>query len=204
MSVTARGLDRVERRIPAGSLAAVIGATGVTKRALVEHLRGRAPNVGIVLRDGGLFSSLSVRDNVAFLLRHETSMQAEQVDAIVAAQLDAVGLTRVASALPDELALGQRKRAGFARALAMDPELIVFDEPEAGLDRLRAALLAELIGHVHADRGGTYVVLTRDDLLARRVADCIVLIPSGAAGNYRATGEFTPTGGCSLPLRTIG
>jgi phospholipid/cholesterol/gamma-HCH transport system ATP-binding protein len=209
-----RALDHLDLRIPAGSVTAVIGAIGISKSALVEHLLGRllpdegevvvlgestragsvvgtselARAVGIVLRDGGLFSSLSVHENVAFLLRNETNMDAARVDAVVAARLEAVGLTRVASALPNDIALGQRKRAGFARALATDPEIILFDEPEAGLDGARIALLAELIGHVHAHRGGTYILLTQDVTAARRVADHIVLMRRGrvlAAGAPR-------------------
>jgi phospholipid/cholesterol/gamma-HCH transport system ATP-binding protein len=192
-------------RIPARGIVAVIGAVGITKGAFVDHVLGRtepdageievlgarsgaltsderyrrALQVGIVLRDGGLFSSLSVRDNVAFLPRNEVHAEFEQLPVLVDEVIEELGLGRHADALPGDLALGQRKRAGLARALITNPSIILFDEPEAGLDRARTALFGELIEHVHSRRGGTYVVLTHDVTLARRIADRIVLIGRG-------------------------
>jgi phospholipid/cholesterol/gamma-HCH transport system ATP-binding protein len=89
--------------------------------------------------------------------------------------------------MPNELSGGMRKRAGFARALVLDPEIVLFDEPDSGLDPVRTALLCELIKEVHAENGGTYVVITHDIMSARRVAEHLAvlwrgrIVESGAA-----------------------
>ena len=81
--------------------------------------------------------------------------------------------------MPNELSGGMRKRAGFARALVLDPEIVLFDEPDSGLDPVRTALLCELIQEVHAENGGCYVVITHDIMSARRVADYIAVLWKG-------------------------
>lgn len=222
-----RALDHVDLEIPRGGITAVIGAWGAGRRALIAHLLGRrAPDegelvvlgesigpgavaerseyalrVGVVLRDGGLFSSMSVRDNVAFLLRNETQMDAAQIAGIVRTQLDALGLTRVASALPGDIAPGQRKRAGFARALATEPEVVVFDRPEARLDAASTALFGELIEHLHVRFGGTYVLVTQDVSLARRIADQLVLMRGGRVLAAGAPGDLMTS--ADRPVREL-
>ena len=81
--------------------------------------------------------------------------------------------------MPNELSGGMRKRAGFARALVLDPDIVLFDEPDSGLDPVRTALLCELIQEVHAENGGAYVVITHDIMSARRVADYIAVLWKG-------------------------
>ncbi len=81
--------------------------------------------------------------------------------------------------MPNELSGGMRKRAGFARALVLDPEIVLFDEPDSGLDPVRTALLCELIKEVHAENGGAYVVITHDIASARRVAEFIAVLWRG-------------------------
>jgi phospholipid/cholesterol/gamma-HCH transport system ATP-binding protein len=81
--------------------------------------------------------------------------------------------------MPNELSGGMRKRAGFARALVLDPEIVLFDEPDSGLDPVRTALLCELIKEVHAENGGCYVVITHDIMSARRVAEHISVLWKG-------------------------
>ncbi len=80
---------------------------------------------------------------------------------------------------PNELSGGMRKRAGFARALVLDPDIVLFDEPDSGLDPVRTALLCELIQEVHAENGGAYAVITHDIMSARRVADYIAVLWKG-------------------------
>ena len=81
--------------------------------------------------------------------------------------------------MPNELSGGMRKRAGFARALVMNPDIVLFDEPDSGLDPVRTALLCELIQEVHAENGGAYTVITHDIMSARRVADFIAVLWKG-------------------------
>ena len=81
--------------------------------------------------------------------------------------------------MPNELSGGMRKRAGFARALVLDPGIVLFDEPDSGLDPVRTALLCELIQEIHAENGGAYVVITHDIMSARRVADYISVLWKG-------------------------
>ncbi len=81
--------------------------------------------------------------------------------------------------MPSELSGGMRKRAGFARALVLDPEIVMFDEPDSGLDPVRTALLCELIQQMHTEHGGTYIVITHDIASARRIAEYLVVLWKG-------------------------
>ena len=81
--------------------------------------------------------------------------------------------------MPNELSGGMRKRAGFARALVLDPQIVLFDEPDSGLDPVRTALLCELIKEIHEENGGCYVVITHDIMSARRVAEYIAILWKG-------------------------
>jgi phospholipid/cholesterol/gamma-HCH transport system ATP-binding protein len=81
--------------------------------------------------------------------------------------------------MPNELSGGMRKRAGFARALVLDPEIVLFDEPDSGLDPVRTALLCDLIREVHEENGGTYIVITHDISSARRLAEYMAILWRG-------------------------
>ena len=81
--------------------------------------------------------------------------------------------------MPNELSGGMRKRAGFARALVLDPDIVLFDEPDSGLDPVRTALLCELIKEIHEENGGAYVVITHDIMSAKRVAEYIAVLWKG-------------------------
>ena len=94
-------------------------------------------------------------------------------------RLTEVGLADARDKMPNELSGGMRKRAGFARALVLEPDIVLFDEPDSGLDPVRTALLCELIKEVHAENGGCYVVITHDIMSARRVADYINVLWRG-------------------------
>ncbi len=98
---------------------------------------------------------------------------------IVYRRLNEVGLGDSGDKMPNELSGGMRKRAGFARALVLDPRIVLFDEPDSGLDPVRTALLCELIKEVHQENGGTYVVITHDIMSARRVAEFIAVLWRG-------------------------
>ena len=90
-----------------------------------------------------------------------------------------MGLAAPLDKMPNELSGGMRKRAGFARALVLDPDIVLFDEPDSGLDPVRTALLCELIMEVHEENGGAYCVITHDIMSARRVADYIAILWKG-------------------------
>src|SRR5437899_7529141 len=134
---------------------------------------------GILFQDGALFGSMNVYDNVAFPLRQHTDKSEEEIAEIVNQRLAEVGLERAGDRAPAELSGGMRKRAGFARALVLEPEIVMFDEPDSGLDPVRTALLCDLIREVHEENGGTYVVITHDIASARRTPDYMAILWRG-------------------------
>lgn len=122
---------------------------------------------------------MSVSGNGAFPLRQNRDKSEGEIEEIVRRRLEEVGLTHAAGIQPNELSGGMRKRVGFARALAMDPHIVLFDEPGSGLDPVRTALLCELIREIHEENGGTYVVVTHDMLSARRIAEYVCVLWKG-------------------------
>src|SRR4029450_5416132 len=128
---------------------------------------------GVLFQDGALFGSMNLYDNVAFPLRQHTEKSEDEIREIVSRRLREVGLGGAEEKMPNELSGGMRKRAGFARALVLDPEIVLFDEPDSGLDPVRTALLCDLIKEVHDENGGAYVVITHDIKRARRVDEYI-------------------------------
>jgi len=192
--------------IPEGMITIVLGPSGTGKSVLIKHLIGllfpdrgdvlvhgkSVPNMtmselldmrkrfGILFQDGALFGSMPVYDNVAFPLRQHTDLSEAQIRAIVMARLSDVGLAGAEQRMPSELSGGMRKRAGFARALVLEPEIVMFDEPDSGLDPVRTALLCQLIREVHAQHGGTYIVITHDIASARRIGEYIAVLWKGS------------------------
>jgi phospholipid/cholesterol/gamma-HCH transport system ATP-binding protein len=134
---------------------------------------------GVLFQDGALFGSLKLYDNIAFPLRQHTEKSEEEISEVVHSRLREVGLGGDHDKMPNELSGGMRKRAGFARALVLEPQIVLFDEPDSGLDPVRTALLCELIKEVHAQNGGCYVVITHDIRSARRVANHLAVLWKG-------------------------
>jgi phospholipid/cholesterol/gamma-HCH transport system ATP-binding protein len=191
--------------IPEGQVSMILGPSGTGKSVCIKHIVGLLypdqgdvivaghsipaladddlfelrKKFGVLFQDGALFGSLNLYDNVAFPLRQHTEKGEEEIAEIVNRRLREVGLGDANEKMPNELSGGMRKRAGFARALVLDPEIVLFDEPDSGLDPVRTALLCELIKEVHAENGGTYVVITHDILSARRVAEHISILWRG-------------------------
>ncbi|HWJ11521.1 MAG TPA: ATP-binding cassette domain-containing protein, partial [Nocardioides sp.] len=108
---------------------------------------------------------------------------------IVMSRLEEVGLTRAVSKYPGEVSGGMKKRAGFARALVLNPSVVMFDEPDSGLDPVRTSLLNDLILKVHAEHGGTYVLVTHDIRTARKVSDYVGVVWKGKLIHYGETEE---------------
>jgi len=134
---------------------------------------------GVLFQDGALFGSMNLFDNVAFPLRQHTDKGEDEITEICTRRLREVGLAGAGEKMPNELSGGMRKRAGFARALVLDPQIVLFDEPDSGLDPVRTALLCELIKEIHEENGGAYVVITHDIMSARRVAEYIAILWKG-------------------------
>jgi phospholipid/cholesterol/gamma-HCH transport system ATP-binding protein len=201
-----RVLDGTTLKIPAGEITMLMGPSGTGKSVFVAHAIGltrpdagdvlvegvsvpdldedkllalRKEKFGVLFQDGALFSSMSVLDNVAFPLRQNTDKSDEEILEIAHRRLEEVGLAHAGNLRPAELSGGMRKRVGFARALAMDPSIVFFDEPDSGLDPVRTALLCQLIQEIHEDQGGTYVLVTHDVLSARRIGEYIALLWKG-------------------------
>src|SRR5205085_8774664 len=135
--------------------------------------------MGMLFQDGALFSSMNLYDNVAFPLRQHTRKGEQAIRDIVMEHLQEVGLAGAEKRMPNELSGGMRKRAGFARALVMEPNILLFDEPDSGLDPVRTALLCELIREIQRRYGSTPVVISHDTKAVFEVVDNVILLHGG-------------------------
>ncbi len=200
-----RILNKVNLDLPNDQISMVLGPSGTGKSVLIKHIVGllypdagdvlvhgeSIPNMtddelfetrkkfGLLFQDGALFGSMNVFDNTAFPLRQHTDKSEEEIGEICNRRLKEVGLADAIYKMPNELSGGMRKRAGFARALVLDPDIVMFDEPDSGLDPVRTALLCELIREVHEENGGCYLVISHDLGTARRIADFIAVLWKG-------------------------
>jgi phospholipid/cholesterol/gamma-HCH transport system ATP-binding protein len=198
-------LNGLNLGIPEGQISMILGPSGTGKSVCIKHMVGllypdegdvlvhgdSVPNMrdddlfemrkkfGVLFQDGALFGSMNLYDNVAFPLRQHTDKGEDEIAEIVTRRLKEVGLGGAGEKMPNELSGGMRKRAGFARALVLDPQIVLFDEPDSGLDPVRTALLCELIKEIHEENGGAYVVITHDIMSARRVAEYIAILWKG-------------------------
>jgi phospholipid/cholesterol/gamma-HCH transport system ATP-binding protein len=193
-----------------GAITTVLGPSGTGKSVLIKHLTGLvAPDagevmvfgrdiwkiseaehyamrkrIGVLFQDGALFGSLNLFENTAYPLRKHTTKDEDEIGEITMQRLTEVGLANAARKFPGEISGGMRKRAGFARALVLEPEIVLFDEPDSGLDPVRTSLLNDLILQMHATHGGTYLLVTHDIRSARRVSDYVGLIWQGGVVHY--------------------
>ncbi|GAA1279760.1 ABC transporter ATP-binding protein [Saccharothrix xinjiangensis] len=126
---------------------------------------------GVLFQDGALFGSMNLFDNVAFPLREHTRKTEAEVRRIVLEKMEMVGLVGAEKKLPGEISGGMRKRAGLARALVLDPEIILCDEPDSGLDPVRTAYLSQLLIDLNAQIDATILIVTHNITLARTVPD---------------------------------
>ena len=192
------------------AITTVLGPSGTGKSVLLKHLVGLLEpdqgevlvfgqdiwkasederyelrkRFGVLFQDGALFGSMNIFDNVAFPLRKHTDMAESEIGDLVMSRLQEVGLERSAHKLPTEVSGGMRKRAGFARGLIMNPDIVLFDEPDSGLDPVRTSLLCDLIQQMHAEHGGTYLLVTHNISAARSCSDYIGMIWQGKLVHY--------------------
>jgi phospholipid/cholesterol/gamma-HCH transport system ATP-binding protein len=199
------------------AITTVLGPSGTGKSVLIKHLVGLLEpdagevrvfgqdlwamsenerydvrkRMGVLFQDGALFGSLNIYDNTAFPLRKHTGKSEDEIHEIVMARCAEVGLERSLHKFPNEVSGGMRKRAGFARAMVLNPDIVFFDEPDSGLDPVRTSLLNDLILEMHAEHGGTYLLVTHDIRTARKVSDYVGLIWQGKVVHYgEAEGAF--------------
>ena len=195
-------LRDVSLTIEKGETMVIIGRSGVGKSVILKHIMGLLqPDGGRVLVEGeeisspnqvdlyrirkklsmlfqgsALFDSMTVGDNIAFALREHTDLSEAEIQRIVADKLELVGLRGIEHKMPAELSGGMKKRVGLARAIAMEPQVILYDEPTTGLDPITADTINDLILDMQQKLKVTSIVVTHDMVSAYKVGDRIAMI----------------------------
>jgi phospholipid/cholesterol/gamma-HCH transport system ATP-binding protein len=198
-------LDGVDLEVRTGETMVIIGTSGCGKSVLLRHIIGlMRPDRGAVVIDGtditrirkaglyalrrrfgmlfqgsALFDSLTVEENVGLGLRQHSGLSWEEIRGRVEEKLAMVGMAGTGKLMPAELSGGMRKRVGLARALSMDPQYVLYDEPTTGLDPITADRINELMSGLQKKLGITSVVVTHDMVSAGRVADRIAMLHQG-------------------------
>ncbi len=206
-------LDDVTLSFGRGQVVAIMGGSGMGKTTLLKLIGGLiTPQKGRILLDGkpvhasdptslyamrrrmgmlfqfgALFTDLSVFDNVAFPLREQTDLDEETIRDLVLMKLNAVGLRGAASLMPSDISGGMARRVALARTIALDPALIMYDEPFAGLDPISMGVTAQLIRKLNDALGATAIIVTHDVAETFAIADYVYMINAG-----RISAQGTP------------
>lgn len=209
-------LKGINLTIPRGKIVGIMGASGSGKSTLLRHFTGQLRpskgsvkfmgqvlhelsndelykirlKMGMMFQVSGLFTDLSVYDNMAFPLRENTDLPEEVIRDLVLMKLNAVGLRNAHKLMPSELSGGMERRVALARATATDPAMIIYDEPFAGLDPISISTIANLIRKLNAAIGLTSVVVTYDLMESLKVVDYIFFIHDGVVVAQGETGEM--------------
>jgi phospholipid/cholesterol/gamma-HCH transport system ATP-binding protein len=194
---TATVLDDITFDVPKGRITSILGPSGTGKSVLLKNILGllrpdrgeiwvdgdqivglrerRLYEVrrkfGVLFQDGALFGSMSLYDNIAFPLREHTRKNEREIREIVLRYAEMVGLVDHLKKLPGEVSGGMKKRAGLARAMVTEPEIVLFDEPDSGLDPVRVAYLDELVVTAQRETGATFFIITHNISSVMRTAD---------------------------------
>lgn len=198
-------LDGIDLEIERGKITVIIGKSGGGKSVLMKHLIGlMKPDKGEIWIDGveisrlkerelnkvrrkfgmlfqeaALFDSMNVKENVEFPVREHTSMSQKEIDRTAEQRLREVGLLGFGDKMPSELSGGMKKRVGLARALVLDPEIILFDEPTSALDPIISLTIQDLIKETQMRLKKTYVVISHDIAGMFRIADKVAMLYEG-------------------------
>jgi len=153
----------------------IVGSAGAEKREIMRSF-------GVLYQSGALFGSLTVGENIALPLEEHTPLSREMIAAVVEDKLALVGLNGFKDYMPSALSGGMRKRAGLARAMALNPDILFFDEPSAGLDPVSAAQLDRLILNIRAELGTTMVIVTHELDSVFAIADRVMMLDKNKRG----------------------
>lgn len=201
-------IDNLSLEVKSGELLAIMGGSGVGKTTLLRLMTGLVAatsgsvnafgqpltgvshndlfavrrRMGLLFQFGALFTDLSCFENVAFPLREHTSLPEQMIQDIVLLKLESVGLRGAAALMPSEISGGMARRVALARAIALDPELILYDEPFAGLDPISLGVTARLIRRLNDALGASSVVVTHDVAETFAIADRIAVLAPGPSG----------------------
>lgn len=155
-----------------------------------EQLNEVRKKIGILFQSGALFNSMNLRENIALILMEHTDLPEEIIDVMVKIKLEMVGLREHSEKLPSEISGGMKKRAGLARALALDPKVLFYDEPSAGLDPVTSSEIDQLIMNLSHQLGVTSVVVTHEMNSAFTIADRMVMLDKGRVLKIGSRQEF--------------
>lgn len=194
-------LEDINLSIPKGAIVAIMGSSGGGKTTLLKCIAGLHPydkgsivvsgvdvakdgdearkRMGLVFQSAALFDYMTVADNILFGIRRRRKIGRKEAGDVVAAALESVGLTDVGHLMPSELSGGMRKRVGIARALALEPEVLLYDEPTTGLDPITAYTIDAEIVELRDKIGVTSLVVSHDVSSVFRVADRIAFLEAG-------------------------
>ena len=214
-------LKGINMTFPKGKLVAIMGLSGCGKTTILRHIGGvlrptkghvkvdgqvihdldqdelyrMRRKMGMLFQFGALFTDMTVFDNVAFQMREHTDLPEEIIRDLVMMKLHAVGLYGTQDLLPAELSGGMARRVALARTIALDPMLIMYDEPFAGLDPISLTVVGELIRRLNDALGATSIVVTHDVQESLKIVDYVyfvsdgAIITEGSAEDIRASGE---------------
>jgi phospholipid/cholesterol/gamma-HCH transport system ATP-binding protein len=216
---TQKVLDNLDIDIPEGKITVIMGPTGTGKSVLLKLILGLMKpdsgqilfdgkdivamnedelaeirkKIGVCFQDSALFDSMSVGENVGFPFAMHTKLEKDKIATEVAALLKEVGLAGIEAKMPAQLSGGMRKRVGLARALAMNPQVLLFDEPTTGLDPVMTSAINALIKGVQGKSGATSLVISHDIHGAFELADNMAILYEGKVAFHGSPDDFNKT-----------
>ncbi len=219
-------LDGINLEIIPGETIVIMGGSGCGKSTFLRHLIGSLTpdegsieifgqsiiglseeqlneirkKIGILFQSGALFNSMTLKENIALILMEHTDLPESTIDIMVKMKLEMVGLREHADKLPSEISGGMKKRAGLARALALDPQILFYDEPSAGLDPVTSAEIDHLMMSLSKQLGVTSVVVTHEMDSAFTIADRMVMLDKGRVLKIGPRADFEKLRDTTGPL----